>query len=59
MRAMGMDATGVIIHHRESGKDFGLCNACADGWDSDATVFMGPLFGHDYTCIACAHAARN
>ncbi len=57
MHAMGIDAAGVAIHHPESGKDFGLCNSHAQTWDSDATVFVGPIFSDDFTCIVCANAA--
>lgn len=57
MRAMGMNATGIAVLHRESGKQFGLCHAHENAL-GDAVVVIGPVF-EQFTCIVCNHLERQ
>lgn len=57
MRQMGMDATGTIVLHRASGKEFGVCHAHMEELDLDPSTVavIGPLFADraEWDCIAC------
>lgn len=68
----GLNATGVQIHDRHSGNDYGLCDLHAEQWQRDypdeftngfddaRLVIIGPMFADPSTweCPACAAAAR-
>lgn len=52
-----MDATGTIVLHRASGKEFGVCHAHMEELDLDPSTVavIGPLFADraEWDCIAC------
>lgn len=62
MKALGMDATGQILRHVDTGKDLALCLDCLPVWQEQCpevfgttVVMVGPLFAPrgEWTCIDC------
>lgn len=54
---MGIDATGTIVRHIETGKEFGVCHEHMGELDFDPSTVavIGPLFADrsEWSCIAC------